>query len=273
MRQERLHGRQRDQPATADDGHPVAHPLHLGQHVGREEHRPARLSPLVEQRQEGVLHERVEPLGRFVQDGQLGVVLERLDDADLLAHAPGVVADGTLEVRVGELQALDERRPERRGPAVQAGQVVEQGGARHGVVQRDATRQVAHLAPDGDAVADDVVAQDRRRARRSDAGSPAGSGWWCSCRRHWAPGSRRSRPGGHRYRAPRGRAPGCPGGAARHPSGSACRGRWCAGPRHPPSTLGVPGGSVSAARSLEVVVPTLDQTPADGQQPRGDRRA
>ena len=54
--------------------------------------RPAALS-VVEDVVERVLHQRVEAFGRFVEDRQLGIVLEGLDDADLLAHAARVVAD------------------------------------------------------------------------------------------------------------------------------------------------------------------------------------
>ena len=48
----------------------------------------ARSLALVHDVVERALHERVEPFGRLVEDGQLGVVLEGLDDAELLAHAP-----------------------------------------------------------------------------------------------------------------------------------------------------------------------------------------
>ena len=41
---------------------------------------------------ERALHQRIEAFGRLVEDGQLGIVLQRLDDADLLAHAARVVA-------------------------------------------------------------------------------------------------------------------------------------------------------------------------------------
>ena len=43
-------------------------------------------SQVVEDPIERLLHQRVETLGRLVQDRELGVVLERLDDADLLSH-------------------------------------------------------------------------------------------------------------------------------------------------------------------------------------------
>ena len=53
----------------------------------REEDRPALGLERVEDFVERPLHQRVEPFGRLVEDGELGIVLERLDDADLLAHA------------------------------------------------------------------------------------------------------------------------------------------------------------------------------------------
>ena len=42
---------------------------------------------LLEDLVERSLHERVEPLGRLVKNGKLRIVLERLDDTNLLAHA------------------------------------------------------------------------------------------------------------------------------------------------------------------------------------------
>ena len=69
---------------------------------------------VVEDLVEGALHERVEALGRLVEDGQLRVVLEGLDDADLLAHATRVVADLAPQVPVAELQPLDELGAQRR---------------------------------------------------------------------------------------------------------------------------------------------------------------
>ena len=145
--------------AGAHDGHPVAQPLHLGQDVGREEDGSPGLAPLVEQVVEGALHQRVQALGRLVEDGQLWVVLERLDDADLLAHAAGVVAHRPLERPAGQLQPVDQLRAQRRRPPVQPGQVVEHLLAGQRVVQRDAAGQVASRRANGDAVADDVVAE------------------------------------------------------------------------------------------------------------------
>ena len=74
------------QVAGADDRHAVAEALDLRQHVRAEEDGPALAPQVVEDPVERVLHERIETLGRLVQDRELGVVLQRLDDADLLAH-------------------------------------------------------------------------------------------------------------------------------------------------------------------------------------------
>ena len=126
-RQQRGHVLQGDQPALPDDRHAIADALHLGQDVRREEDRPAGLPQLVEHVVERALHERVEPLGRLVEDRQLGIVLERLDDADLLAHAARVVANQPLAASAPTAPAgRTARRAERRRPAVERGQIVEQ---------------------------------------------------------------------------------------------------------------------------------------------------
>ena len=62
---------ERHQPALADDRHAVADALHLGQDVRREEDRPAGRPQVVEDLVERALHERIEALGRLVEDRQL----------------------------------------------------------------------------------------------------------------------------------------------------------------------------------------------------------
>jgi len=97
---------------------------------------------------------------------QLGVVLEGLDDPELLAHPPAVVADRPGEVTAGELKPLDEPRPARRRAPVEGAEVVEEVGAGHPVVQGDPAGKVADPSPDLDA---------RRRGREpEDAGTAAG---------------------------------------------------------------------------------------------------
>ena len=55
-----------------EDGHPVAQRLHLAQDVRREEHRLAAIARLVDAEPECLLHQRIEPAGRLVEDQQLG---------------------------------------------------------------------------------------------------------------------------------------------------------------------------------------------------------
>ena len=146
-----VHVGQRDDLAGAHDRHAVAQPLHLGQDVRREEDRATGLAPLVEQVVEGALHQWVEALGGLVEDGQLGIVLQGLDDADLLAHAARVVAHRPLERPAGHLQPVDQLGTQRSRPPVESGQVVEHLLAGQRVVERDAAGQVAGRSANGDA--------------------------------------------------------------------------------------------------------------------------
>ena len=127
--------------------------------------RPSRLQ-LVEEIVEGPLHERVEALGRLVEDGQLGIVLECLDDADLLAHAARVVAHRPSQRGRRHLQALGDGSPPDGRTPIEPTKVVEDGFAAHRVVEGDAPGQVADARADGEAVADDVQAQHAGRAAR-----------------------------------------------------------------------------------------------------------
>jgi hypothetical protein len=65
--------------------------------VRGEEDRPAFGLERVEDLVERPLHQGIQAFGRFVEDGQLRIVLQRLDDPDLLAHAAGVVAHQTAK--------------------------------------------------------------------------------------------------------------------------------------------------------------------------------
>ena len=138
----------------------------------REEDRPAGRPQLVEDLVEGPLHERVEALRRLVQDRQLGVVLQRLHDAELLAHPPAVVADRAGEIAGGQLEAVDHARAPARRPAVEGSEVVEELRAGHRVVQRDAAGQVADAAADGHAVRLRVEAEDAGAAGRVGCRNP-----------------------------------------------------------------------------------------------------
>src|SRR5262249_2228242 len=73
-----------DQAAVADDRDAVARPLDLAEDVAREEHRPALRLRLADDLVAGLLDERVEAGRRLVEDEQVGPVLERDDQPDLL---------------------------------------------------------------------------------------------------------------------------------------------------------------------------------------------
>ena len=112
-----------------------------------------------------MLHQRIEPLGWFVEDRELRVVLERLDDAQLLAHSTRVVADSPLQVVPRELQPLAQLGPAGRRLALQVGQVVQRILTRKRAVQGDPAREVSGASPDRDALGRDVESQHPGGAR------------------------------------------------------------------------------------------------------------
>src|SRR5690606_11971308 len=95
-----LHG-----PALADDAHAVAQLLHLAEDVRGQQHGPAAVPLLGDATLEDLLHQRVEPGGRLVQDQQVDVGGERGDQGDLLPVPLGVGA--ALLGRV-QLEAVDQ---------------------------------------------------------------------------------------------------------------------------------------------------------------------
>ena len=164
---ERVDGVGLDQPAVADDGHPVAGLLDLGQDVARQEDRPARRLRLQHQLEEGLLDERVQARRRLVEDEQVRPVLERDDEADLLLVALGVLLVAPRRV---EVEPLDERRLVGRvDAAAQVGEVLDRLGTGQAVVERELTGEVADAAVDRDRVDGRLDAEDDAR-RRSSAG-------------------------------------------------------------------------------------------------------
>ena len=81
------------QLAVVQDRDPVADVLHVGQQVAAQDDRLALVAQLADQ----VLHlgraDRVEARGRLVEQDQLGVVDQRLGQADPPLHALGVFAE------------------------------------------------------------------------------------------------------------------------------------------------------------------------------------
>ena len=101
-----LDARQQHQLAFPDQRDPVAHAIHFGKHVRRHEHRSAALFHVHQEFVEGLLHQRIEPLGRLVQDQEQRVGLKRLNQSELALHAGAVFAQAAAQVAVGEFQAL-----------------------------------------------------------------------------------------------------------------------------------------------------------------------
>src|SRR3954454_19060437 len=81
-----------DEAALADDRDAVGRPFDLADDVTREEHRPAGAARLADEVEERLLDERVEARGGLVEDEEVGLVLERNDEADLLLVALRVLA-------------------------------------------------------------------------------------------------------------------------------------------------------------------------------------
>ena len=93
-----------DQAPAPQDRDAVGDPLDLRQRVRGEEDRPPLRDDLPEQRVEALLHQRVEPGDRLVEDQQLRLVHERLDQPELLAVARRELVHGAVQLRVEALR-------------------------------------------------------------------------------------------------------------------------------------------------------------------------
>ena len=105
------------------------------------------------------------PGDRLVQDQQLGLVHERLDQAELLPVAGRQLAYGAIEIGV---EALDQRVTDARiDPAPQLREVVEHGPSRQLRIQREIAGQKADPAADLEAVVDACPARAPAPSPRS----------------------------------------------------------------------------------------------------------
>ncbi len=108
--------------ALAHDGDARAELVHVAEDVRVEEHGLAALVQALDDALDLDAADRVEPGHRLVEQHELGVVDERLGDADALQHALGVLAQvrvgGALQADVPE-QGLDALAPAARVEAEQ----------------------------------------------------------------------------------------------------------------------------------------------------------
>ena len=82
-----------------------------------EEDGPPLRGDLPEERVKALLDERIEPRDRLVEDQQLGLVHERLDQAELLTVTRRQLADPPVEIGVEPLckRVANPARRHRRG--------------------------------------------------------------------------------------------------------------------------------------------------------------
>ncbi len=130
-----------DKPALADDRHAVAGAIDLIDDVRRQEDGPAVRLGLADDLEEGLLDERIEPGGRLVEDEQVGSMLERHDQPDLLLVALAVLAKLAAGIEIEPLdQALDVGALD---AAAQVREVGDRVGPGQPVVQVEFAREVA----------------------------------------------------------------------------------------------------------------------------------
>src|SRR4051794_19538243 len=154
-----------DEAALPDDRHAVARPVHLVDDVRRQEDRPAVVARLADEPEERLLDKGVKAGRRLIQDEQVGPVLERDDQPDLLLVALGVLLEAAAGVEVERVDELPDV-----GLVHAAAQVAEvRDGLRAGqpVVQIELARQVADAPMDRDRIrgrldAEDLGASGRR---------------------------------------------------------------------------------------------------------------
>ena len=161
---ERLEAAGLDDPTGAQHRHPIAHRLDLAQDVGRQQHRLAPIAGFAHAGPEDLLHQRVEPGGRLVEEQQVRPAGERGDEQDLLAVAVAVRPDLLVE---DELEALDELVPVGGvDGAVQLAEEPEHLGARQRRPQVRLAGHVGQALVDEPGVAPDVEVEDPRPAGR-----------------------------------------------------------------------------------------------------------
>ena len=150
----------RRQPAAGHDRDPAAQRFGVGEDVRAEEHRPPLVAQLEDQRADVAAAERIEPRHRLVEEDHLGIVEERLRDADALDHAlrelpqlkAALGADtDAVEQRADALAAVGAGIAEQLPEVVEqllGGEVVVEVGVLRKVADAPARRDVADRPPE-----------------------------------------------------------------------------------------------------------------------------
>ena len=82
--------------ALVDDGHAVTNGFHFAQFVRRKENGFALVFQALDDFADLHASQRVEAAGRFVENQQVGIIDQRLREADALLHSLGIGFDGTF---------------------------------------------------------------------------------------------------------------------------------------------------------------------------------
>jgi hypothetical protein len=112
---------------------------------------------------EALLNQRIKPRDRLVENQQLGLVHERLDEAELLAVTRRQLAYSPVEVGIEALCKLFAKPPVDTTPQVR--QVVEHRRSAQHRVERELAWQEADPTSDLEAVRPTVQPKQRRRPR------------------------------------------------------------------------------------------------------------
>ena len=185
-------------PPAADDHQPVGHRLDLAQQVRGQQHGPAAVGEVAQQRAHPAHALGVEPVGRLVEDQHLRVADQRVRDPQPLAHAERVLpapACARRRRRGRRARAARPRaRPARRAaarsaraPRARAGPGCCAAASSSTPTRRPGYRQ-RRVGPPS------TAAEPRVRAREPDEHPQRGR----SCRRRWARGSPVTVPGSQR---------------------------------------------------------------------------
>ena len=192
-----------DQAALREDGDAAAERFGVAQHVRAEEHGAAAIAQPEDQRADVAAAERIEARHRLVEDHQLGIVDERLRDADALQHALRELAE--LQPPLGADPDFVEQRATRGRDAPPARSrtarrsttaALRRSGSRRSRDSRAGSRCRRLIASDRR-----PAGRGSRRARTSETPAASAASAWSSCRR-------RSDRENRRPRRPRRRASG-----------------------------------------------------------------
>ena len=158
-----LEGVDDHESAAPEDRHPVGDALHLRQRVRREEDRASLRRHLPQQVVKPLLHQRIQSGDGLVEDQQLGLVHERLHEAELLAIAGRELPHGSVERGVEAVRQLVAHAPV--DATMEICEEVEHLGAGELLKEREIAGEESDTPPDLEAPLARVDPEDRRRAR------------------------------------------------------------------------------------------------------------